>query len=122
MQLTGLSQLTRDKVNAAFHARWSSGGPPLIFVTTPTPIEGNSVLAAWRGLQTAAAEPVAAPTARDWPYALASQPGKVMPVKGINRVTPPTITKVCTPMMRASPVARSFSIIGTSIRATIYGR
>ena len=32
-----------------------------------------------------------------------------MPVRGINRVTPPTITKVWTPMISDSPVASSFS-------------
>jgi zinc protease len=78
VQLTALSQLTRDKVNAAFRARWSSAAQPLIFVASPTPIDRNSVLSAWRDLQTAAAEPLAAPTARDWPYALASEPGKVV--------------------------------------------
>src|SRR6185437_11687700 len=78
MQLTALSELSRDKVDAAFHARWSSGAQPLIFVTTPTAIDRNAVTSAWRDLQVAAAEPLAAPTARDWPYALASQPGKVV--------------------------------------------
>jgi zinc protease len=77
MQLTALSELSRDKVDAAFHARWSSGAPPLIFMTAPTAVDRNAVASAWRDLQLAAAEPVAAPTARDWPYALASQPGKV---------------------------------------------
>ena len=78
MQLTGLSELTREKVDAAFHARWSNAAQPLIFVATPTSIDRDSVMSAWRDLQTAAAEPVAAPTVRDWPYALASQPGKVV--------------------------------------------
>jgi zinc protease len=78
MQLTALSRLSRDKVNAAFHARWSSAAPPLIFVATPTAVDRNAVMSAWRELQTAAAEPVTAPTARDWPYALASQPGRVV--------------------------------------------
>jgi zinc protease len=78
VELTALSELTRDKVNAAFHDRWSSASQPLIFMTAPTSIDRNSVLSAWRDLQTAAAEPAAAPTARDWPYALASEPGKVV--------------------------------------------
>jgi zinc protease len=78
MQLTALSELNRDKINAAFRARWSSAAPPLIFVTAPTAVDRNSVLSAWRDLQTAEAEPAAGPTARDWPYALASQPGKVV--------------------------------------------
>ncbi|MGZ3363130.1 MAG: insulinase family protein [Caulobacteraceae bacterium] len=77
MELTALSQLTRDKVNAAFRARWSSAAQPLIFVTTPTAIERDSVMSAWRDLQTATLEPVV-PSARDWPYALASAPGKVV--------------------------------------------
>ena len=78
MQLSGLSQLTRDKVNAAFHARWSNAAPPLIFLAAPTAVDRNTVMSAWRDLQTAAAEPAAAPTARDWPYAPASQSGKVV--------------------------------------------
>jgi zinc protease len=78
VQLTALSQLTRDKVNAAFRARWSGAAQPLIFITTPASIDRNAVLSAWRDLQTAAAEPLAAPSARDWPYALASAPGKVV--------------------------------------------
>ena len=78
MQLTALSRLTRDKVNQAFHARWSSAAAPLIFVTTPQPVARDSVLSTWRTLQTAAAEPVAAPTARDWPYVLAARPGTVV--------------------------------------------
>ncbi|HEY4032062.1 MAG TPA: insulinase family protein [Caulobacteraceae bacterium] len=78
MQLTALSRLTRDKVNAAFHARWSSGAPPLIFVTAPTAIDRSQVASAWREQQTVAAEPITGPTAKDWPYALASQPGKVV--------------------------------------------
>lgn len=77
MQLTALSLLTRDKVNAAFRARWSGAAAPLIFVTTPTAIDRGAVILAWRSLQTAAAEPMVAP-ARDWPYALASEPGKVV--------------------------------------------
>jgi zinc protease len=78
MQLTALSELTRDKVDAAFHARWSSAAPPLIFVTAPTSIDHDAVMSAWRDLQTAEAEPATGPAARDWPYALASQPGKVV--------------------------------------------
>jgi len=78
MQLTALSRLTHDQVNAAFRARWSSAGPPLIFVATPTAIERTAVASAWRALQTASAEPITGPTARDWPYALAGQPGKVV--------------------------------------------
>lgn len=78
MQLTALSQLTRDKVNAAFHAHWSNASPPLIFVTAPAAVDGAAVASAWRELQTAEAEPMAVPTARDWPYALARQPGAVV--------------------------------------------
>jgi zinc protease len=78
MQLTGLSQITRDQVNAAFRARWSAASQPLIFVTAAAAIDRNAVMSAWRDLQTAAAEPFTTPTARDWPYALASQPGKVV--------------------------------------------
>jgi zinc protease len=77
MQLTALSELNRDRINAAFHARWSSAAPPLIFVTAPAAIDRDAVMSAWRDLQTAEAEPAAGPAARDWPYALASQPGKV---------------------------------------------
>ena len=34
--------------------------------------------------------------------------GSVTPVSGITRITPPTITKVCTPMIVVSPAANSF--------------
>ncbi len=78
MQLTALSDLNRDRINAAFRARWSSAAQPLIFVTAPTSIDRNMVMSTWRDLQTAEAEPAAGPTARDWPYVLASQPGKVV--------------------------------------------
>ena len=78
MQLTALSVLNRDKINAAFHAGWSSAAQPLIFVTTPASIDRTAVMSAWRDLQTAEAEPAVGPTARDWPYVLAGEPGKVV--------------------------------------------
>ena len=44
-------------------------------------------------------------TSDDPPY---ETNGSVTPVSGISRVTPPTITNVCTPRMVASPAANSF--------------
>ena len=71
-------QLTAERVNAA--ARTLFAGDPLLYMTSPTPIEGseNALLAAYRQSRGTAVAAAAAEQTQAWPYTAFGTPGQVV--------------------------------------------
>jgi zinc protease len=75
---TIVKDLKAEQVSQTLKAMYSGGGP-LVFMTSPKPIEGGeaALLAAFQASQKVAVAAPTAPTAVAWPYQSFGEPGKV---------------------------------------------
>lgn len=76
-----VENLTPEAIKASFDAEWS-GGPPLLAMTSPTPVAREAMLAAWgQGAEAVAGTQAGEAVAQVWAYGSFGKPGKVVEQK-----------------------------------------